>query len=524
MKPRYNNQPFLAPTPNYWADQIYQAAKSQNAEALKKLLAQGVCIDQHYQGEALTPAGKLAAEGNKKAVLLLIQFGANVNFIGLGAIQGGQRDYAEFLRLNYGASVDYIAQGAAWLGQRDYAEYLRINHGADVSYIAMGAARAGDRDYIESLSINTNSIYNAYIGMYAAWGGQRDYAETLRNPANVHLIAMGAAMGGHLDYVEYLRSQGASVHFIAMGAAEGGYLDYAESLRQNNGANLDYIAMGAAYAGQVEYAESLRINYGANVSAIANYAVWGGQRDYAEYLYTNHRANVNQIAQGAINGRHFKNETLALHELTLIANTEYRNKLAKALTTYERSIDFVKLAAKANKLRHIQDKYHLNYEQALIWINNKDVRNLIFYGDGLMKATAVKVDGIEIKTRPGLPQDIFRHLMTYLAPALSHEDATLLQNNKNKLLDNLNKQSLLNDLNQHAKKGFFHKRRAASLLQAAKEIRTEEELNVLLGNQLLLFASPKNLQANSGREKHTQALKSTIKGEYYKIVKRHYRG
>ena len=77
------------------ADQIYQAAKIKNPVMLKKLLGQGIFIDERYQNSLFTPAGKLASEGNKRAVSFLIQFGANVDDIALGAAISGQRDYAE---------------------------------------------------------------------------------------------------------------------------------------------------------------------------------------------------------------------------------------------------------------------------------------------------------------------------------------------------------------------------------------------------------------------------------------------
>jgi hypothetical protein len=153
-------------------DQIYEIAKNakNDTDTIKKLsliLTPDTCIDVRDNTGLQTPAGKLAKEGNKEAVELLMKLGANVNDIAAGAAIGGHRDYAEHLRQNHGANVNNIARGAAIGGHRDYAEHLRINHGANVNDIAKGTADSfgfvNKTIALHSLSFMTNKNYRAQI-------------------------------------------------------------------------------------------------------------------------------------------------------------------------------------------------------------------------------------------------------------------------------------------------------------------------------------------------------------------------
>lgn len=490
------------------ADQIYQAAKIKNPVMLKKLLGQGIFIDERYQNSLFTPAGKLASEGNKRAVSFLIQFGANVDDIALGAAISGQRDYAEDLRINYQANANAIAQGAAYGGYFDYTEYLRINHHVPVGHIAAGAAWGGHFDYAEYLRVKYRANLNDLV-LGATYGGHRDYAEILRTDhhASLDLIAWGAAWAGQRDYAEYLRlEEHADVNLIASNAAQGGHYDYAEYLRLQEGTDVNQIALGAAKGRHRDYAEYLRTEHGAEVNSIAFGAAKGAYHNYAEDLYLHHGADIDEIAKGLSSRYDFISARLALRELTKISDDLYRQQLVNALTKQKNVCENINtLPFQAKKLRQLQDKYDLNYYQAVIWLKHKDIRTWTFYGDKLQ-----------------LPQHIFEKVMTYLAPHVSDLNAMKIYGNKNKLLTNLNKQSLHNQLTTFTKKWFTkHQKQAINLLNQLEQTRTDEDVNKLLSCQFTFFGKPGFMQKIF--HKQNNDAKSLNKNEYHQIIKRHYR-
>lgn len=85
-------------------DAIYHAALEGKIDKIHALLKEGAVIDE-LDGSLLSPAGRLAKEGNIEAAELLRKwFGANVNAILHGATRGDQKDYIDYLRLIHGAS------------------------------------------------------------------------------------------------------------------------------------------------------------------------------------------------------------------------------------------------------------------------------------------------------------------------------------------------------------------------------------------------------------------------------------
>ncbi|CEG57274.1 ankyrin repeat domain-containing protein [Legionella fallonii] len=285
-------------------EEIYSAAVDQRLEQLSNFSSIDV---QNYSG--LTPAGKLASEGNLNiAMILHRKFSSNVNYIALGAALGGHIEFAMELFNKHRADVRYIARGAARGGHTEFAMKLFNEHGADVNEIACGAASGGHTEFAMEL-LNKHDANVNYIAQGAAFGGHIGFAMKLLNKhaAGVNYIALGAALGGHIAFaMELLNEHGADVNDIALGAALGGHIGFSMKLLNEHGADLKYIARGAAQSGHIAFAMELLKEHGADVNDIALGAVQGGHIGFAMELLKEHGADVRYIAQGAIFGGYFE--------------------------------------------------------------------------------------------------------------------------------------------------------------------------------------------------------------------------
>lgn len=190
------------------AKKLEKILEDYKVEALKKSpICVGAPLEQQDNNK-LTPAGKLAFEGDEEAAEFLRIFGADAGAIGSGAARGRYREYAEYLRLNYCTGP------------------------LDTLIIAMGAAKGGDQDYAEELRLN-NDIVADELTCSAIEGGHLEYAEYLRSEhgANVDIIAYATSALGYRDYTEYLRTDcNADIKTIVTGASGGGYIAYVEYL------------------------------------------------------------------------------------------------------------------------------------------------------------------------------------------------------------------------------------------------------------------------------------------------------
>lgn len=250
-------------------EQIYQAAKAKDGNAIRAILSQPGCIDIYDGRRYATPAALLAAEGDFEAAKFLMQFGADVNWVGHGAAVGGHFDFAEEMRTIYKAHVNWIAAGAAQGGMRDYAKTLHVDYKADISWIAKGAVVGKRRDYVNELLHDNNDVVIRLIISGAGECGDRDYAEEFCKGKNWKPLSQEAF------------ARGVFASRIACGAAEVGNRKYAEELCKKHHLDVTRIAQSAALGGDRDYAEELRIHHGASVDEIAAGAIEGGHIKYA---------------------------------------------------------------------------------------------------------------------------------------------------------------------------------------------------------------------------------------------------
>jgi hypothetical protein len=289
-------------------EMIYQAASKAQTnyvaaeeELIKILSGKYVSVDI-FDNNEMSPAARLAQQGNRKAVQLLRKYGANINQIAKGAAMGSQPWVDELHEA--GANINYIAFGAAWAGNINYAETLRLEHNANINYIAQGAVMNSTPECIEHaefLRIHHNANVN-FIAQAAARAGNRNYAENLRinHRANVDFIAKGAA--GYVDnaYAEYLRTyHGANVSWMAEGAAQAKQYKYAMFLCRVHGAKYYKLACGAAYAGDQDYVNDLLLIYkDVSFACYVDVAIAGGGHQNLMQYFLARCQRGNSIACG----------------------------------------------------------------------------------------------------------------------------------------------------------------------------------------------------------------------------------
>lgn len=423
-------------------NQIYLAAKSQDETTLKKILCLGGCVDESFND--ITPAGKLASEGNKKAVGLLMKYGASVNHIALGAAKGKHHKFAEMLFKKYDVKIDYIASGAALCGDFEYASQL-MRRGATALSVACFAALGGYDKYAEKLRLRFHLDANNIAG-YAAQGGHFYYVEQLIHDlleVDFKNIARSAARGGHFDFAKSFKTD---IKDIALGAVEGAYSGYAEALRAENRFDINEYARAAVHFGHLNYAEQLR-NTGANLEDLMSGAAGGGHLDYLEYLSLNHKHPL--AIKTFAEEQSATNERSVLYQLVSCGNDHLRKVLAENYKSV--SLNVKSLLPKAKKIRQLMNDYDLNFEQALAWIKPEIQVWLL--------------QGITLVQKNILPPDIFFRLAAY-ASDISNADAKDLYE---KSIVQFQKKAMLNSIEKKFNQQFllFSKNRPLEELKEA---------------------------------------------------------
>jgi hypothetical protein len=192
-------------------DVVYQAAKNQDHATLKNLVVIDVRKVFH------TPASLLAYQGNEKAVILLIHYGANVHQAATGAAMGRKYELADLLHKRFGANINKIAMGVAIAGDYDYlnelfTQYDEENNGINKELIAFALAINGDFAYAEkicelhALTAESKKLFFSHIAMGAMINGNRGYALKLYHEHEFEMddLLVGAEIVGNMADVEVL--------------------------------------------------------------------------------------------------------------------------------------------------------------------------------------------------------------------------------------------------------------------------------------------------------------------------------
>lgn len=227
-------------------DIVYNAAKEKN---IAKIEVEEVLfiVDVRDDKALLTPAGKLAQEGDEESALWLLENGANVHIIGMGAAMGGYYKFAEFLYHRYGASADFIAKGAAIRGDMDYAMTLHEEKGASIAMIAEGAAMAGNRGAAEAIRLSYPDKH-PHASVYhpiAVLPSEKRMSYNITT-----CIARGAILFGDQDYVEELLQTGlVNCNELILAAAIINNEAYVENLKRRYLVDNNYIEVGRILGG-----------------------------------------------------------------------------------------------------------------------------------------------------------------------------------------------------------------------------------------------------------------------------------
>ncbi len=130
---------------------IYMAAKQYNAAALAKLVSSNISLDSKDSAGLCTAAGRLAAEGDEKAVDLLRSFGVSEDYIAMGYDIAGNMDAAEKLRCEKGVTIHYLALGAGLSPKPRYALFLQKKFNLSPEWAVAGAAYAGNNLLVDKI-------------------------------------------------------------------------------------------------------------------------------------------------------------------------------------------------------------------------------------------------------------------------------------------------------------------------------------------------------------------------------------
>ncbi|WP_257266593.1 ankyrin repeat domain-containing protein [Endozoicomonas sp. ONNA2] len=320
----------FADTSELLSEQLIEAARTNNIEAIKAMLEQGA--DINLQGESETPIATAAGHGHLGLVRFLHQAGAmtdgRVPSPIMEAARNGHVDVVSYLVGEAGVSVDTSVNGSTLIanaiqrGQIDVVEYL-IEHGVDVngpedSYSHRPlrvAAESGHLDIVSLLVEKGADIDGCRKGVdtpiyIAARNRHRDIVKFLVDQgANVNAFSSGsntpicaAAKAGDCELVKYLLQQGVDVNANGTGrdtpiywAASAGRYDMVQYLRsagatfETNSKKPGALIQAAAWGGLTTLVQEL-LQKGDCIRAPSDYtpliseAVQGERYKTAEYL------------------------------------------------------------------------------------------------------------------------------------------------------------------------------------------------------------------------------------------------
>lgn len=333
-------------------ERIYQAACISDETLLQQALSLGASIDEHKREHDIlvTPASKLASEGNFPAVKFLKKHGASVNSIVYGLAVGGYFEELEKYQQSYNASLNSIAYGLVIGGHIDkFREYLLnsyVEHDEVAYGLAMGQRFARDL-VIDGYCADDDKLMEKYCCM-----------------ENITVV-MALSIGGHIKVIEKLfssvrRSINTTAHFLAI----GGHFGKFEELRQNHGASVHAIAEGLLIGGHFEKLEEYRRNHGARIKSI--------------------RHGLH------IGGGHFKDRKGAVYALSSMSGKYFRRNMARSVDC-PYSYDMKEVLLESDKVWFFRNKVKLDFEQAYAWVTFPKQRDFLLRGDQASAESGLKL-------------------------------------------------------------------------------------------------------------------------------------
>lgn len=362
---------------------IYDAAKNLDKTELQKL---------HDKYHTVTvrlgffcPVSKLASEGQKDAVLLLIELGANPNDAAEGAAMGAKFELVAFLRSQYHINKNRIIFGAAYARKYQYAKKMFYIDGASIESMTCGVIANGDLTFAEQLREQYYIDVQTCV-THAAVAGHSEYVKALCKKYNIDLgvVVINAMIGGWTNYSDFLPSnyqlpkqllaiasaysfngklseelrlehkldsvdiiRGAiccgdlrraeelrlalpvhsSHEIFIVNAATYGHINYAKFLRQNLNFSTTGAVIGAVKAGFIRYVYELHKENPTCDKDIVKIAAYIGDWRLLQRFSNKHQSNLKHSSYHASNGGHFNSPLQALHVLSFIDFEEVRNAL-----------------------------------------------------------------------------------------------------------------------------------------------------------------------------------------------------
>jgi hypothetical protein len=510
-------------------ENIYEAAIKQDLKALKQAIVLG-CIDEWKRGcPFFSAAFQCALEKNIAASEFLLEWGANINYVAMGAAQGGDREYAEAL-MRRGAGISWVARGAALRGDIEYAKKL-IGRGADINDVAKSAVLGGHRKFAEELIagiIMPDGTKCCADINFVAWGaavvGDRDYAEELiQRGAHIDFVAWGAAIGEDRDYAEKyadeLIGRGADIGFVGIGAAQGGHRGYAVKLLGRSPDIINEVARCAAQGGYREFAEELIAGIimadgtkrHANINNVAQGAA--AHRGYAEELIRR-GADIKGVVIWAVNGKHISKST----ESQIAYLSFYPADRIPIFTEACKRLDIPVLIDEQTEKRAIAISKHihksnLGYSQALV--RTDPACNGLLYLLMLMAMNkTAPFPGRATTTTPLLPLEIWRHIFNFLTPVRWDK------NDFENLGFVMGRTYLCAQLASYQSSWSWghHKERACSFFQAVSTVSNKHDMQGLISKQVQVLQGNNPYELCKRDQKYKTNTENPIPDKYHAIV------
>ncbi len=362
-------------------DQVYWLAKQGNKTLLKKMHDAGFCLDVLDTSAIYTPAMKLAREGDKEAVALLVNLGVNIEKVAKGFAIGGDDNEVQLYHSHYGVCANEIATGFAMGKHHAKAQAYITYHDAEPTSVAEGYAYINNQKRIKKyIGLYKTKIDTYRVGMASASTGYHNEANYFYNARDEksYLIVIGHAIANNQDEIaRYSSDPNVNQTHIGYGHAIAGRFKKAEKYRTAE--NATEIAKGFAASGHNTYVEEYRTKYNANATEIAKmYALMEHIPEVVTYC-TKYGVALNEILPYLAGA--FNNEKIALRHLAFIDDENFRNKLMTELQNAKikpedendnklkplLSYDISKLATQAKKINHLMRTENLGYNEAVAW-------------------------------------------------------------------------------------------------------------------------------------------------------------
>jgi hypothetical protein len=410
--------------------QIYSLAKDGKQGELKALQLSGHSLDVMDATGMYTPAMQLAAEGNKKAVSLLVNLGVNIDKVAKGFAIKGDYDEVQLYHTQHGANPDEIGAGLAMGNFHVRAQAYITYHHADPARVADGYAYINNQERIRKyIELYKSKIDKSTLGMMSATAGYSTEANSYSESDNEtnYLITIGHVIANNQHEIQaYLQQEGHDKTNIGYAHALAGRAAKASLYCTDD--NATAVTKGFAASGHNMEVEEYRKKYNVSVDAIASmYAFMERLHEVVVYC-TQHKADLSNLIPSLAAGL-FRNAKVALRNLAFIEDDVFRNQLATALDDSKLLRFNVKeLASRAKAIhslmrggepyakasKELVAKNRRTYDQAKA-LSQTDVQGWYLYG-------AQDVES------GNLANEMFYIIAGYLAPLTRNESADLYNN------------------------------------------------------------------------------------------------